>query len=117
VIGQTTPPPGAAGADPTGSVLGARIFSMPSSRRCLSRRKFTIRVRRPRGMRFKKLTVKVNGRTKVKLKGLKARKVKARINLRGLPKGKVVVKVVATTTTGRKAVTKRTYHTCVARRR
>jgi hypothetical protein len=113
----TAPPAGPLGDDPTGEVLGARIFRMPSTKRCLSRRKFTIKVRRPPGVRFKKLTIKVNKRTKVKLKGLKARKVKARINLRGMPKGKVVVRIVARTNTGRKAVTKRTYKTCVAKKR
>jgi hypothetical protein len=112
----TSPPAGPLGADPTGEVLGARIFRMPSTKRCLSRRKFTIKVRRPPGVRFKKLTIKVNKRTKVKLKGLKARKVKARINLRGMPKGKVVVRIVARTNTGRKAVTKRTYRTCAKKR-
>jgi hypothetical protein len=112
-----TPPAGPIGDDPTGSVLGAQVFSMPDARRCLSRRKFTITLRRPKGLVFKALTITVNRKTKVKLKGLKARKVKRRISLRGMPKGKVVVKVTAITTTGRKAVTKRTYHTCATRRK
>jgi hypothetical protein len=89
---------------------------MPDARRCLSRRKFTITLRRPKGVVFRALKITINRKTKVKLKGLKARKVKARISLRGLPKGKVVVKVTATTTTGRKAITKRTYHTCAGKR-
>jgi hypothetical protein len=112
----TAPPAGPLGPDLTGEALGARIFRLPPARRCLSKRTFMIRVRLPKGMRFKKLTIRVNGRTKVKRKGLKARKVKARINLRGMPKGKVVVKIVATTNTGRRAVRKRTYHTCAKRR-
>ena len=112
----TAPPAGPLGPDLTGEALGARIFRLPPARRCLSKRTFMIRVRLPKGMRFKKLTIRVNGRIKVKRKGLKARKVKARINLRGMPKGKVVVKIVATTNTGRKAVRKRTYHTCAKRR-
>lgn len=109
-------PAGPLGPDLSGEALGARIFQLPSTKRCLSRRSFKIRVHLPKGTRFKKLTIKVNGRTKLKRKGLKARKVKARINLRGMPKGKVVVKIVATTNTGRKAVRKRTYHTCAKRR-
>jgi hypothetical protein len=110
------PPAGPIGPDPMGAVLGDQVFSMPAPTSCISRRKFTITLRRPRGLAFKALTITVNRKTKVKLKGLKARKVKAKINLRGLPKGKVVVKVTATTTTGRKAITKRTYHTCAGKR-
>ncbi len=90
---------------------------MPSAKRCVSRRKLVIHVRRPKGIVFKSLAITVNRRTKVKLTGLKARKVKAKLSLRGLPKGKIVVKVVAVTTTGRKAVATRTYHTCAAKRR
>ena len=108
-------PAGPLGDDPTGSVLGAQVFALPASRSCLSRRKLTITLRRPAGLAFKALTITVNRKTRVKLKGLKARKVKAKISLRGLPKGKVVVKVVATTTTGRRAVTTRTYHTCATK--
>lgn len=92
--------------------LGAQLFPLPSAGRCLSNRKFTIRIRRPRGTTFKSLKISVNRRTRVKLTGLKARKVKARINLRGVPKGKVTVKIVAVTTTGRRAVSQRTYRTC-----
>lgn len=92
--------------------FGAQLFPLPSAGRCLSKRKFTVRIRRPRGVVFKSLDITVNRKTKVKLSGLKARKVKARINLRGVPKGKVTVKIVAVTTTGRRAVSKRTYRTC-----
>ena len=63
-------------------------------------------------MAFKSITVTVNGRAKVRLKGMKARKVKATVNLKGLPAGKVTVKIAAVTSTGRKAVSKRTYTTC-----
>jgi hypothetical protein len=112
-------PPGGgpADADPTGAVLGAQVFAMPSSKRCVSRRKFRIHVRRPAGIDFQSVQVTVNRRTKVKLTGLKARSIKAKVNLRGLPKGKVVVRIVAVTTSGRRAVSTRTYRTCAAKRR
>ena len=97
-------------------MLGAQLFPMADSRTCLSRRKFTITIRRPRGTTFKSLKITVNRKTKLKLKGLKARKVKTRISLRGLPRGKVVVKIAAVTTTGKKAVTKRTYKTCATKK-
>ena len=88
---------------------------MPAATKCVSRRKFAIHVRRPKGVTFKKVTITVNRKPKVKLKGLKARKLKATVNLRGLPKGKVVVKVVAETTTGTKLTSTRTYRTCAAK--
>jgi hypothetical protein len=104
-------------ADPTGELLGAQLFTMPpATKTCVSRRAFTIHVRRPAGMVFTKLTVTVNGRAKLRLKGLKAKKVKAKINLKGLPAGTVVVKIAAVTSTGRTAVSTRTYKTCAAKR-
>jgi hypothetical protein len=127
-IPPVTVPPGVpvvpVGGDPTAGGLVAtlggipvdRVLALPatSSRSCISRRRFVIHLHRPRAVRFSALTVTVNGRTRVKLKGLKARRVKATISLRRLPKGKVVVRIVARTTTGRTAASKRTYHTCAA---
>jgi hypothetical protein len=110
--GTTTPPAGVVGPPDTGATLGDQVFSMPAARGCISRRKFAIHVRRPKGVTFKQLTITVNREPKIKLKGLKARKLKATVNLRGLPKGKVVVKVVAVTTTGTKLTSTRTYKTC-----
>ena len=106
-----------AGADPTGRILGAQLFGLPSAKACVSRRRFAIHVRRPSGVALRSIAVTVNGRTKLRLKGLRARKVKARVNLKGLPAGKVVVKITAVTTTGRKAVSTRTYKTCAAKKR
>ena len=71
----------------------------------------------PGGTAFKSIAVTVNGRTKLRLKGLKAKKVKTTVSLKGLPAGKVTVKITAVTTTGRKAVSKRTYKTCAAKKR
>ena len=111
-------PPAGPGADPSGEVLGSQLFTLPAAgRRCVSRRRFSIRIKRPAGMAYKSISVTVNGRAKVRLKGLKARKVKAKVNLRGLPAGKVTVTVTAVTTTGRKAVSKRTYTTCAAKKK
>jgi hypothetical protein len=104
-------------ADPAGTLLGAQLFSLPAATRtCVSRRKFAIHVRRPKGTTYTALAVTVNGRTKVRLKGLKAKKVKAKVNLKGLPAGKVTVKITATLSNGRRAVSKRTYTTCAAKK-
>jgi hypothetical protein len=116
--GATPPPPvDGAGADPTGEILGAQLFGLPAAKKCVSRRKFAIHIRRPSGAAYASIAVTVNGRTKLRLKGLKAKKVKTTVNLKGLPAGKVTVKITAVTTTGRKAVTKRTYKTCAAKKR
>ena len=116
-----TPTPSATAApaaDPTGELLGAQLFSLPAAtRKCVSRRKFAIHVRRPKGMTFKSISVTVNGRTKVRLKGMKAKKVKTSVNLKGLPAGKVTVRITAVMSTGRKAVSKRTYTTCAPKKK
>ena len=43
-----------------------------------------------------------------------AKRVKATVNLKGLPAGRVTVKITAVMSNGRKAVSKRTYKTCAA---
>jgi hypothetical protein len=107
-----------AAADPTGELLGAQLFALPAaSEKCVSRRKFAIHIRRPKGMFFRSIAVTVNGREKVRLTGSKAKKVKSTVNLEGLPAGRVTVKITAVTNTGRKAVSKRTYKTCAAKKR
>lgn len=112
------PPVDTAAADPTGELLGAQLFTLPAAtKKCVSRRRFAIHVRRPSGMTFASIAVSVNGRAKLRLKGLKAKKVKATVNLKGLPAGKVTVKITAVTSTGRKAVSTRTYTTCAAKKR
>ena len=123
--GSTPPQPAApppatdpAAADPTGELLGAQLFTLPAAtRKCVSRRRFAIHVRRPQGIAFRSIAVTVNGRTKVRLTGAKAKEVKATVNLKGLPAGKVTVTITAVTTTGRKAVSRRTYTTCAAKPR
>ena len=83
----------------------------------MSRRKLAIHIRRPAGTSYESIAVTVNGRTKLRLKGLKAKKVKTTVSLKGLPAGKVTVKITALLTNGRKAVSKRMYKTCAARKR
>ena len=73
---SATPAPGAAtqpaGADPTGEILGSQLFGLPAARKCVSRRKFPIHIRRPAGTSYTSIAVTVNGRTRLRLKGLKA---------------------------------------------
>jgi hypothetical protein len=112
---SVVPPGGDATAGGLVATLGGipvdRVLVLPaaSSRRCTSRRRFVIHVHRPRSVRFRSVTVTVNGKRKVRLRG---KRVRTTISLRGLPKGRVKVRILAVTTTGAKAASVRTYHTC-----
>jgi hypothetical protein len=88
------------------------VIALPSSKKCVSRRKFKIRIRAPRGLSVTKTTVYVNRR-----KAGSGRGNNAAISLKGLPKGKFKVKVVAVLSDGRQLVLNRTYRTCGARKR
>jgi hypothetical protein len=89
----------------------------PGARRpaCRSRRDFMIRLREPKRGRLRAARVYVNGKRVRVIRG--GKRLRARINLKGLPAGRVTVRVVAVTTTGRRVVEKRRYRTCAGRRR
>jgi len=87
-------------------------LGLPSARRCVSRRNFSIRLR-PRRDRLRSARVSVNGK---RVKVLRGRRLRARIDLRGLPKGQIVVRIVARTTKGRTVREQRRYRTCIPRR-
>ncbi len=89
-------------------------LGLPAAKRCISRRVFTIRLRAPRGQRLRSATVFV-GRKRARV--LRGRALRARVDLRGLPKGTVRVKIVARTTTGRTVEQVRRYRTCASRPR
>jgi cytochrome c peroxidase len=107
-----TPPPVALPATTPGPAVTVRVPSAAplTARSCKSRRNFTIKVYRPRRDRVRRVTVFVNGR-RVADKRTGSRK-RARVDLRGLPKGLVRVKVVVKTARGREIVTLRKYRTC-----
>ena len=88
-------------------------LGLPSAERCASRRNFAIRLRAPKGEKLRSARVYVNGR---RVRVLSGKRLRSRVDLRGLPKGTVRVKVAATTARGTKLTDTRTYHTCVARR-
>ena len=91
-----------------------RAIRLPSARTCRSRRDFTIRLRQPRRGRIKAVRVYVNDK---RVKVVRGRRVRSRIDLRGLPRGRYTVRVVVTTTRGQTIVSRRRYRTCVPRRR
>ncbi|MCW2998990.1 MAG: hypothetical protein JWN65_2539 [Solirubrobacterales bacterium] len=91
---------------------GAGALGLPSAGRCVSRRAFTIHLRQPRGRRLASARVFVDGR---RVKVVRGARTTARIDLRGLPRGTVTVRVVAKTRSGRTITETRRYRTCAGR--
>jgi len=90
---------------------GARTTSR---RVCRSRRSFRIRLGRRlrRGERLVSARVYVDGK---RVRTLRGRRLRARVDLRGLPKGRVRVTVVGRTSKRRRLREVRRYRTCVPR--
>jgi hypothetical protein len=105
----TPVPPGQSPVPGTGGAVTA-----PPNTACISRRDFTIHIRRLQGVAYRSVAVYVDGR---RVKALRGKHTTAPVDLRGLPKGRYVVRIVVTTTTGRRIVGTRAYHTCAARPR
>ncbi len=89
---------------------------LPRSRRCLSRRRFEIRVKRGRGKaRLRSARVFVDGRrVKVRRRGGRLRAV---VDLRGRKKQRVRVRIVARTRSGKRLRDTRVYRTCTPKQR
>jgi hypothetical protein len=117
--GATTPvPPGTPGTGTgTGTVadVAAEELGLPSAKGCLSRRKFAIQVRAPRGSAVAQASVQVGRKKPIKLRGRGRRKVRAMVNLRGISGKKVVVRLDVQATDGRRYRGKRTYKICAGR--
>ena len=105
----TTPP--APPADPTGEALGD-VLGLPSANRCVSRRKFKIRLRAPNGHKVVSAQIRIKGKKTVNVKRGRTR---AAVNLRGLRKGKVKVRLAVRASNGKTYRSTRTYRTCTAK--
>jgi hypothetical protein len=92
------------------------IATLPKqgAKRCLSRRSFRIRLKEPRGDALSVATVYVNGR---RVEVRRGERLTAPINLRGLPKGRYTVRIVAETVLGKRIAGSRKYRTCAQKRR
>jgi ABC-2 type transport system ATP-binding protein len=100
----------------SGPGAGAGAGLLPPSRRCLSRRRFEIRVKRGRGKaRLRSARVYVAGR-RVRVRR-RAGRLRAIVDLRGRPKQRVRVRIVARTRSGRVLRDTRVYHPCTPKRR
>lgn len=100
-------------ADPSAVSLSGSVLG--GSRTCLSRRRFAIRLRAPRGQRLRSARVTVAGK-RVKVQRRRGR-LRAIVDLRGRVKTSVRVVVVARTTRGRRVRETRVYRTCTPRSR
>jgi hypothetical protein len=96
-----------------------KVIGLPSNKKCVSRRKFRIKIRQPGGIRIQTALVFLNGKKVRVLKRRVFRRLRhtATVNLRGLPKGTFVLKIVVLTTKGKTIKGKRKYHTCTKKRR
>jgi hypothetical protein len=109
--------PGAVGATPTPTAKD--VIKLPSNKKCVSRRKFRIRIRQPGGIRIQTALVFVNGkRVRVVSRKVfqKQRKV-AGVDLRGLPRGVFKVRIIVLTTEGTTLRHTRKYRTCTKKRK
>ena len=82
---------------------------MPCARSSASRRHFSIRLGVRHRVHLVSARVYVNGR---RVKVLRGGRLRSTVNLRGLPRGRVTVKVVGRTRGGRRYVATRRYRTC-----
>jgi hypothetical protein len=108
VVGTpTTTAPG----PPTAFGPNGVIQGLPSTHRCLSKRRFRIHIRQHAGISYVEAIVFLN-RKKVGVVRSRKGRFSAPINLRNLPAGTVRVKITVITTAGSIISGTRTYHTC-----
>ena len=83
-------------------------------KRCVSRRRFTIRLREPQGDALDTAAVFLNGK---RIEVRRGDRLTAPIVLAGLPKGRYTVRIIAKTVLGRTIKGTRKYRTCAKKRR
>jgi hypothetical protein len=83
-------------------------IGLPPSRKCVDRRKFSFRLRNPRGRKAVRVDVFVNGKRKKVFRG----KSLKRVAIKRLPKRRFVVRIVVTQDDGAKRASARTYKGC-----
>jgi len=115
VVVNPAPPPvdlGAGGGAPPAA--GSGDSGHPTFKECLSQRNFIIRLREVGGVHLRSATVTVNGKaTAVVPRTIDGRRrLTARVDLRGLPRGVYVVAITARTTKGALLRGRRLYMTC-----
>jgi hypothetical protein len=104
-IGPSAPRPPA----PAAPLRARDVIRFPATRRCGSRRALKIRLRRPGGVRLASARIVINGKRRPLVRG---RRLTKPIALKGLPQGRLKIKVTVTTSTGRKLTATRRYRSC-----
>ena len=119
--GAPAPPAGPAPAparpaSPAAATLPtlASLATLPSAKTCVSRRRFSIRLRVPRDSTVASAEVQVNGKRVAVRRGARLRSV---VNLTKLPKGRFRVQIIMRLADGRTVKGTRTYRTCAVKRR
>ena len=109
-----TPPPAATPvpptADPNATVTAGALAALPSAKACVKRARLTIRLKRPRGVTVRSVTVRVAHRKPLHPTG-------AKVVLKTLPnRGRYTVTVTTKLANGRTLKAARTYRACTASR-
>jgi hypothetical protein len=105
-----TPAPVVPTADPNATVTADALVALPAATACVKRTTLTLRLKRPKGVTVKTVTVKVAKRKAVRVKGTK-------VVLKKLPaKGRYKVTVTTKLANGRSLKKARTYRACTTSR-
>jgi hypothetical protein len=106
---------GGGGGAQAATLDARKIVSLPSSKRCVSRRRLRLALHAPAGTTIRSATVRIGTGRARRLSGKALRGVP--VSLRGLAKGRYTVTVKVTFADGRSVTLRRTYRTCAPRRR
>jgi hypothetical protein len=88
------------------------VVTAPPAEACVSGGEFEIHIQRSKGIRYRRANVFVNGH---QVAVVERARLGATVDLRGLLKGRSVVKIVVLTMTGRRLTGVRVYHGCAAK--
>ncbi len=105
---------GSDGVAASAAVPLASVVTLPSAKRCVSRRALRLRLKAPKGTGIAFAKIDVPGRA---TKTVRGRAISAPVNLRGLPKGRFTVRLRVTLLDGRVIKGSRTFRTCAPKRR
>ena len=102
---------------PAGKPAITQIATLPKQgrKRCLSKRRFKIRLREPQGDALESAVIRLNGKVIRRRKA--GTRITAPVSLKGLPKGRYTLKITARTVLGKTISGTRKYRTCVPKRK
>lgn len=101
--------------DPPAPLVAADLLGLPSAKRCLGKRELRIRVRGRAGARVVSVVITVNRKSRHPIKRQSG--ILDPLVVRALPVGRSSITLTLTTADGRSLRIKRTYQSCVKRRK